>query len=768
MIGESGYRPKSPEELRQQFETAQSDLGTKTEHMFTPPSADVDALLSMPLKEIKTKYKRRYDMYLQILRDQRSMEGLTPDEMEYFMKDDLEKFRKWLSALNSLDNYITEHHEGTDVTLRQRQITVFEDLRNFIEAGGDAGYVKIPTGVGKTVLFVELVESLNLKTLIVVPTKILIGQTEEKIDEYAEDLDVGKIYGDAKEYGRQVTIITYDSLKIQLEAGTIKPEDYDCLVLDEVHESLSDKRKETVQKFNKALMLGFTATPKYSDKKHVNEILPTEIHNMSIKEAVEGNMLCSFSSVLARTTVDLSKVSIDSKGEFTKAELEKAVNIKARNQAAVEMYKKAFDGERAVAYCVGVKHAEAVAKQFNENGVSAVMISGKTKNQEEILKKFKSGEIKVLCNADLLIAGFDEQQASVCLNLRPTLSKVVAEQRGGRVLRLNKNDLNKHASIIDFIDGKLPPERFPVLFAHVAGEAQITNPTIKDGREGGEGGGGRGRFVDIEIEGLEITTNAEEIMRVVNEQPKEYKEYKVEKLSLDELKKEVRTLKIDTVKKYREVLEDKPHWPFNPAEHYKGKGWCGYDNLFGKDGGKKLVQKISFEDFKAEVKAAGLDTFEKYRATSKDKPTWPAAPERFYKGKGWISFNDLFGKKEGTSSVEKVSLDKLKQELKFFGIDSLSKYHLACEDHPDWPRSPNEYYSTKGWKSFTDLLGKEKDKKLVPKISFADLKVEVRLSGIDSFDKYRAASKDKPTWPAAPERFYKGKGWVSWPDLFGK
>ncbi len=37
MIGESGYRPKSPEELRQQFETAQSDLGTKTEHMFTPP-----------------------------------------------------------------------------------------------------------------------------------------------------------------------------------------------------------------------------------------------------------------------------------------------------------------------------------------------------------------------------------------------------------------------------------------------------------------------------------------------------------------------------------------------------------------------------------------------------------------------------------------------------------------------------------------------------------------------------------------------------------
>ena len=234
---------------------------------------------------------------------------------------DIHEMQKWLKGLNALDTYIAAHKTGETEILRERQIPIFEDLRDYIEKGGKAGYVKLPTGVGKTVLFTELIEALDFKTLIVVPTTPLVEQTEERLEEFAPDLDVGKVYGYAKEHGRQVTIITYDSFVSQVRDGKINPDDYDCLILDEAHTALSEKRIDTVQQFKNTLQLGFTATPRYSEKKKVENLLPDEIHSMTIREAVEEGLLCSFSALVARTEVDLSKVSLTSTGEYDEQQL---------------------------------------------------------------------------------------------------------------------------------------------------------------------------------------------------------------------------------------------------------------------------------------------------------------------------------------------------------------------------------------------------------------------------------------------------------------
>jgi superfamily II DNA or RNA helicase len=133
----------------------------------------------------------------------------------------------------------------------------------------------LPTGFGKTVLFVELIEALNLRTLIAVPTTQLIDQTEESFQDFAEDLEVGKIYEKAKEFGRQVTIITYQSLIPKVKSGEINPGDFDCLILDEAHKALGPETMKTIQKFDKAVKLGFTATPDYSEEKGVSALLET-------------------------------------------------------------------------------------------------------------------------------------------------------------------------------------------------------------------------------------------------------------------------------------------------------------------------------------------------------------------------------------------------------------------------------------------------------------------------------------------------------------
>lgn len=758
-----GYRPKLPEEISKQLETAQDAFGQDAERSLVPESQDKEKILKMSEVELKEKFTRRYEMYLQLLRDQKRQEKTGESNLS---PEDTEEMKKWLSVLNSLDGYIKKHHEGEEVTLRGKQIDVFDSLRNFLEEGGSEGYVKLPTGVGKTVLFTELIEAMDVKTLIVVPTKILVDQTAEKLEEFAPDLDFGKVYSYAKEHGRQVTIITYSSLVSQLENGQIKPEDFDCLILDEVHESLSDKRQEAVGKFDKAIKLGFTATPKFSEKKQVSNLLEKEIHSMTIREAVESGMLCSVSSIIVKTEADMSNVKVKDSGEYDEKELEKAVNIASRNKAAVDLYKKVYDGQLAVAYCVGIDHAAAVAKEFSEAGVSAAHISGKTskKEQEEILERFHNGEIKVLCNADLLIAGFDEQKASICLNLRPTQSRIDAEQRGGRVLRLDKTKPKKLATVVDFLDKNYSSDKPPVLFADVADGAYF----YSDGDEEMSGGGGRGGDggevpVIIDVEGVEVIYDSEEVMKIVgkirDEKEKDDEKEMVIK-DLEILKKLVQSVGVANKTEYRKLRQKHKSWHSNPNTL---PGWVSWYDFFGKEKPEKRLVITDLSTLKEEVKLAGIKDQRGYWKALANHPTWHSNPNKLI---GWANWYDFLGR-EKPELITDISI--LKREVQAAGINGQKEYKESLLDHPTWHSSP---HTLPGWVNWYDFVGKKmegggnrthkSDSGLIRDIDI--LKKEVAKKNIRSIFEYNQVLHDNPTWPSAPKKLH---GWVNWYDLFG-
>lgn len=98
-------------------------------------------------------------------------------------------------------------HPGKPIELRGHQVEI---VNNFLE--NPHGIQVAPTSAGKTLTIATMcrqVEKLG-RTIIVVPNKQLIGQTLE--DFKMLGLDAGVYYGDQKDWGKQHTICTWQSL----------------------------------------------------------------------------------------------------------------------------------------------------------------------------------------------------------------------------------------------------------------------------------------------------------------------------------------------------------------------------------------------------------------------------------------------------------------------------------------------------------------------------------------------------------------------------
>ena len=137
--------------------------------------------------------------------------------------------------------------EGQPMVLRDYQVEI---INNFL---ADPQCIQeIATGAGKTVITAALSNAVAPygRTVVIVPNKSLVTQTEK--DYVNMQQDVGVYFGDRKEWGRQHTICTWQSLNVLLKNTkngvgdcTIGEflEDVVCVIVDEVHMAKADALK---------------------------------------------------------------------------------------------------------------------------------------------------------------------------------------------------------------------------------------------------------------------------------------------------------------------------------------------------------------------------------------------------------------------------------------------------------------------------------------------------------------------------------------------
>lgn len=101
-----------------------------------------------------------------------------------------------------------------------------------------------------------------------------------------------------------------------------------------------------------------------------------------------------------------------------------------------------------------VRDANCMAFLLRQRGIRAAALSGSTRDasRRELVKKFKRGELQVLCNCEVLTTGFDAPRVTHVVVARPTVSQVLYEQIIGRGLRGPKFGGTASCTIIDVED----------------------------------------------------------------------------------------------------------------------------------------------------------------------------------------------------------------------------------------------------------------------------------------------------------------------------
>ena len=194
--------------------------------------------------------------------------------------------------------------------------------------------------------------------------------------------------------------------------------------------------------------VGFTATPVRLDGKPLGDIYSALVTGVSVRWLIDNERLAPY-EYYAPTAVETDGLRVQA-GDYVIKDLEQLMSDRAIYSDVLKSWERLAKGQKTIAYCVSVKHAQETAKMFTDAGYPAVEIDGSTppKKRAEIMQDFRHGKIMVLCNVGIISEGVSIDDVTCCLLLRPTESHALYWQQGMRSMRYQPG---KVATVIDCV-----------------------------------------------------------------------------------------------------------------------------------------------------------------------------------------------------------------------------------------------------------------------------------------------------------------------------
>jgi DNA repair protein RadD len=328
------------------------------------------------------------------------------------------------------------------MNLRPRQQKAVDDIVAAYKQGYKAPILRASTGFGKTHTSATIIRRALAKgkrVWFLAHLKELLQATSARL--LTENIPHGWIASGAISDRRQaVQVAMVQTLVRRLDRYTPP----DLIIVDEAHLAVA-QTYQTIFEWAKAgpkfwqpggaHLLHLTATPRRLDGRGMGEVSDIIIETCGTQDLIDEGLLAPI-RYFAPSTPDLTGVRTTA-GEFNQGDLRDAMDKPKITGSAVSHYQKLAHGRPAVAFCVSIEHAQHVAAEFRAAGYRAVAISGESDpiERDAALTGLQGGQIDVVCNCALWVAGVDAPAVSCIILLAPTQSVVKFLQSVGRGLR---------------------------------------------------------------------------------------------------------------------------------------------------------------------------------------------------------------------------------------------------------------------------------------------------------------------------------------------
>lgn len=308
----------------------------------------------------------------------------------------------------------------------------------------------LPTGTGKTIVFVSVTEECvrhGERVLILAHRGELLDQAADKIRkatglgcsvEKAEQSCFGQWY--------RVTVGSVQTLMRERRLRQFPERYFGTIIVDEAHHCISDNYQKVLRHFPEAHVLGVTATPDRGDMRDLGTYFENIAYEYTLPKAIREGYLSPIKALTLPLSIDISAVGISS-GDFKSGELGTALDPYLEQIAReMETYCK---GRKTVVFLPLVKTSQKFRDILNEHGFRAAEVNGESQDRAEVLRDFDGGKYNVLCNSMLLTEGWDCPSVDCIVVLRPTKVRSLYCQMVGRGTRLNPG--KDHLLLLDFL-----------------------------------------------------------------------------------------------------------------------------------------------------------------------------------------------------------------------------------------------------------------------------------------------------------------------------
>lgn len=319
---------------------------------------------------------------------------------------------------------------------------------------GKSTLIVMATGLGKTVTFAHIANHFSGRgrVKIIAHREELIRQAADKIGRvtgHGPEVEMASEWADKPSmYRMDQSKFIVSSVQTQISGMNGKgrmtrfnPADFSLLVIDEAHHATAASYRKLLAYYrqNKQLaVLGVTATPDRCDNEALGQVFDTVAFDYGIEQGIADGWLAPIRQRMVNVEgLDFSAVGSVA-GDLNQGHLADLMELERNLHAIAHPTYEISAGRKTLLFCASVSHAERIAEILNRHEPAvAQVVTGTTPaiTRQRILREYKYGGFRFLCNCGVFTEGFDEPGIEVVAVARPTKSRSLYAQMVGRGTR---------------------------------------------------------------------------------------------------------------------------------------------------------------------------------------------------------------------------------------------------------------------------------------------------------------------------------------------